>query len=414
MPDTTPATATVTTMIPPDEARARILARLDALPAETVPLAQAAGRVVAASVAARLTQPPADVSAMDGYALRAADAVPGARLRVIGSAPAGQIFPGALGAGEALRLFTGSVVPAGADAVLLQEDALREGDIVSPTGPVRAHQHIRPRGQDFTEGQEILAAGTQLGPRQIGLAAAGNHAFLPVHRRARIAILTTGDEIVLPGETLPPGGIVSSNAFLLAAMVAEAGGEPVLLPRAPDQLDAITAAIAAARGFDLLVTTGGASVGDHDLIRPALARLGFAQDVAKVAMRPGKPMLAGALGPLYVLGLPGNPVSAAVCATLFLLPALARLHGVRDAAPRRVPALAGTSLRANDGRADHIRAVLSRNAAGQLVATPFPRQDSGLLSLLAQADCLILRAPLAPAEPCGATVPVIPLRPIAV
>jgi molybdopterin molybdotransferase len=396
-------------MITVEDARERILGRLRPLPAEIVPLAEAWDRVLAAPVAARLTQPPADVSAMDGYALRAADAVAGAVLRVIGEAPAGHPFAGEIQPGQAVRLFTGSVVPPGADTVLLQEDASREGDTVRVNEAAAHGRHIRRMGQDFATGDIVIGAGARLTARQIGLAAAANHAWLGVHRQPRVAILATGDEISLPGDPVSPGGIVSSNSHMLAAMVRAAGGLPAVLPVAPDAPDALADALAGGLGADLLVTTGGASVGDHDLVQAALAAHGFELDFWQVRMRPGKPMISGQAKGTPVLGLPGNPVSAAVCAVLFMLPALARLQGLPDMAPPTEIALTGAALRANDHRADHLRATLSRDAAGHLVATPFERQDSGMLTVLSRADCLIVRAPHAEAAGPGAAVQVIRL-----
>ena len=392
-----------------EDARALILARLAPVGAETVPLAEAAGRVLAADVAARLTQPPADVSAMDGYALRAADAADGARLRVVGRAPAGRPFDGTLKWGEAVRLFTGSLIPAGADSVLMQEDAEAEAEAVVVRAAPRLGQHIRRAGQDFAAGDILLHAGRTLGARDIALAAAGNHPWLTVHRRPRVAILSTGDELCLPGEPLPAGGIVSSNAHGLAALLRAAGAAVSVLPIAADTQAAISDAAATARGMDLLVTSGGASVGDHDLVHAGLGALGFELDFWRIAMRPGKPMMFGGLGALPVLGLPGNPVSTFVCAILFLLPAVARLCGLPAAAPATEVAVLGAALRANDQRADHLRATLSRDAAGRWVATPFERQDSAMLTTLAAADALVLRAPHAAAAAAGSVVEVIRL-----
>lgn len=393
-------------MLSVEDARARILALVRPTGPETVPLAEAWGRVTAAHLAARLDQPPADVSAMDGYALRAADE--GART-VIGDAPAGHPFASAVGAGQAVRLFTGSVVPSGADAVLIQEDASRDGDLVTPTAPPRPGAHIRRRGQDFTTGDLLIPAGTRLGARRIGLAAAANHAWITVHRRPVVAILATGDEIALPGDPLPPGGIVSSNAHALAALVRAAGGIPLVLPIAPDHGDAIAAAAASIAGADMLVTTGGASVGEHDLVQAGLGQQGFELDFWKIAMRPGKPLIAGRLGSTAVLGLPGNPVSALVCAVLYLVPALERLGGLPGDAPRTAPATLGAPLPANDRRADHIRARLDPQSGAVPRATPHPRQDSSMLRVLAESGALILRAPNAPALPEGAMVDIIPL-----
>jgi molybdopterin molybdotransferase len=392
-----------------EEARARILAPLRATGAETVSLAQAWDRVLARPVMARLTQPPADVSAMDGYALRAGDGAAGRVLEVIGSAPAGHPFAGRLGTGQAVRLFTGSVVPEGGDCVVLQEDVARDGGRITLSDAARAGAHIRPRGQDFAEGDRVLHAGTKLGARQIGLAAAANHAWLSVHRRPVVAILATGDEIVLPGEAVPAGGIVSSNSHMLAALVRAAGGDPVILPVARDTPEHVAEAVRGAPRADLLVTTGGVSVGDHDAVQEGLGLAGFALDFWKIAMRPGKPMISGALGGLPVLGLPGNPVSAFVCAVLFLQPAIDFLAGLPGAAPRIAAAVAGAWMRENDHRADHLRGTLAADATGRLIATPFARQDSAMLRVLAGADCLILRAPHAPALAAGGAVEIIPL-----
>ncbi len=399
----------MTSLLSVSEARARILANLTPTGAETIALAEGFGRVLATDVHARLTQPPADVSAMDGYALRAADAAVGARLRVVGAAPAGRPFDGTLKWGEAVRLFTGSVIPAGADCVLLQEDAQADAETVASCEAPRAGQHIRRQGQDFAAGDLLLAAGRRLGARDVGLAAAGNHPWLTVHRRPRVAILATGDELSLPGEAIEAGGIVSSNAHCLAALVRGAGAEPIILPVARDTAADIAAAAAGARGADILVTTGGASVGDHDLVQAGLGAVGFRLDFWKIAMRPGKPMIFGDLGGLPVLGLPGNPVSAFVCSMLFLLPALARLCGLAECGPFEAAAVLGAPVRANDHRADHLRATLAPGADGGWVATPFERQDSALLRALAGADALVLRAPHAPALAAGDAVRIIKL-----
>ncbi len=393
-------------MLSVDEARARIVGPLRPTAAEIVALPDAWGRVTAAPVSARLNQPPADVSAMDGYALRAGDAGP---RRVVGAAPAGHPFPGRVGANETVRLFTGSFVPEGADSILIQEDAGRDGDmIVAREAPV-AGRHIRRRGQDFAAGDVLLPAGMRINARAVGLAAAGNHAWLAVHRRPIVAILATGDEVALPGEPIPPGGIVSSNAHALAALVRARGGLPLILPIAPDRPEAIAAAAASVAGADLLVTTGGASVGEHDLVQAGLGRQGFELDFWQIAMRPGKPLIFGRLGTTAVLGLPGNPVSALVCAILFLVPALDRLLGLPGDPPTRSPAKLGAAVAANDHRADHLRATISGNSEGHAVATPFSRQDSSMLRLLNSAQALILRDPNAPALSAGATVSVIRL-----
>ncbi len=393
-------------MISVEAAREQILAKLRPVGVETVPLAAGGGRVLAAALTARLTQPPADISAMDGFALRAADAAKGATLRVIGAAPAGHPFAGAIGAGEAVRLFTGSVVPVGADSVLLQEDASWAGDRLTVNEACTQGRHIRPAGQDFRAGDVLIPAGRPLSTRDIGLAAAGNHPWLAVHRRPRIAILATGDEVALPGEPIPPGGIINSNAHALAAFVTAAGGEPLVLSIATDDLAAIAAGADAARGADLLLTTGGASVGDHDLVQAGLAASGLTLDFWKIAMRPGKPLMFGWMGQMPVLGLPGNPVSAFVCALLFLGPAIARLAGRAATAPALHPAVLGAAMKPNEQREDYVRATLQRQD-GMLLATPFATQDSGMLRTLAEADALIRRPPHQPALPQGAAVEVI-------
>ena len=395
-------------MISVEAARTRILDALKPVGAETVALANAHGRVLATAVQARLTQPPADVSAMDGFSLRAADGLKGAVLKVIGTAPAGHPFAGEIGPGEAVRVFTGSIMPDGGDTVLLQEDAVAVGEAVTVNEACVAGKHIRRAGQDFSVGDVLIPAGKRLAARDIGLAAAGNHPWLTVHRRPRIAILATGDEISLPGEAIEAGGIISSNAHALAAFVVAAGGQPIVLPIAKDDRDAIAAGADAARGADLLVTTGGASVGDHDLVQAGLESRGLKLDFWKIAMRPGKPLMFGSLGTLPMLGLPGNPVSAFVCALLFLRPAIERLGGLAGEAPPTELARLGVALKANDQRADYVRAKLVRDEQGWVV-TPFPVQDSGMLRTLALADALIKREPHEPAVAAGQNVPIIRL-----
>ncbi len=397
-------------MISIEEARGRIVAALSPVGPEVVSLAAAWGRVLAAPVAARMDKPGHDVSAMDGYALRAADcATLPARLRVIGAAPAGHPFGGTIGPGEAVRVFTGSVIPAGADAVVIQEDTDEGAETVEIRWSPRPRAHVRPRAGDFAAGDVLLSPPRRLTARDVGIAASAGHAWLTVRRRPRVAILSTGDEISLPGDPVPPGGLVSSNAFVLDAIVRAAGAEPMTLPIAPDDPAAIAEAVAALRGADLVVTSGGASVGAHDLIRPALGPIGLALDFWKIAMRPGKPFMFGRIGEAALVGLPGNPVSATVCAILFLVPAIERLLGLPGAAPATMRARAGATLPANDHRADHLRASLSRDAEGTLVAMPAPRQDSSQMAILAASDALILRAPGAGEVALGEWVDVIPL-----
>ncbi|MGE4482301.1 molybdopterin molybdotransferase MoeA [Acidocella sp.] len=395
-------------MISVEEARARILAALKPVPVEMVGLAQAHGRVLAKPVVARFTVPPANLSAMDGYAVRADDTRAGARLRVTGQAAAGHPFAGGVGGGEAVRIFTGSVLPAGADAVLIQENTLVEGEDILVNEPVGAGRHIRRAGQDFVAGDEVLPAGQRLSARDIGVAAAAGHPWLCVHRRPRIAILCTGDEIALPGEPVPEGGIVNANAGLLAAFVSAWGGEALLLPIARDTEDAVALGAAEARGADLLVTTGGASVGAHDLVLAGLKCQGFALDFWKIAMRPGKPLIFGAIDGLPVLGLPGNPVSAYVCAVLFLAGAMDLLGGVPTAGPVLEQARLGVPMKANDRREDYVRAHLVYDGAGW-VATPLRVQDSGMLLALAGAQALIRRPAHAPAAEAGENVEILRL-----
>ena len=396
------------------EALARITAAFAPLPAETVGLTEALGRVLAEDVAARVTQPPTDVSAMDGYAVRAADVAQAsadapARLEVIGRAPAGGAFEGAVGPGQAVRIFTGAPVPTGADAIVIQEDTERDGDIVVVKESAAAGEYVRPAGLDFRAGAVGLTAGRLLSARDVGLAAAMDRPWLQVHRRPRVALLATGDEVVLPGDPRGPNQIVSSNGFSLAAFVQACGGQPIHLGIAPDDSAALKTLVEGARGADLLVTTGGVSVGEHDLIREALGEQGLEMDFWRIAMRPGKPLLFGRIGATPILGLPGNPVSSLVCATLFLRPAIAVMLGRETEAIAPETAILGTPLGANDRRQDYLRARLETDAQGRRRALPFARQDSAMLATLAQADCLVVRAPHAPAAEAGEVVEIVPL-----
>ncbi|HEV2678511.1 MAG TPA: gephyrin-like molybdotransferase Glp [Aliidongia sp.] len=400
-------------MISVDEALARIRDGLTPLGAEQVALSDAHGRVLAEDLAARRTQPPFAVSAMDGYAVRAADvATLPTRLKLVGYIQAGGRHEGTVGPGETVRIFTGARLPDGADSVVIQEDTeagdgmVLVRDRVGEFGPGR---HVRQAGIDFVEGQVGLTAGRRLTARDVGLAAAMNRPWLMVHRRPRVAILPTGDEVALPGDPIGPNQIVSSNGAALGALVAAAGGLPIHLGIARDDGDTLKTMARGAEGADLLVTIGGASVGEHDLVRKALGEIGLAVDFWKIAMRPGKPLMFGRLGTTAVLGLPGNPVSALVCGMLFLRPALDRLQGLPGTGPVAEPARAGVELKANDGRQDYLRARLSRDPDGALIATPFARQDSSMMSALAGADCLILRPPSAAAVPTGGAVKVIRL-----
>jgi molybdopterin molybdotransferase len=387
-------------LLPVDEALARVLAGAEPLPEEWIAVGDCDGRVLTRDLVAGRSQPPEDVSSMDGYAVRAAD-LP-ARLAVIGESAAGRGFAGTVAAGQAVRIFTGAAVPAGADAVVMQEDAAREGDHVVIAGAARPAQFIRRRGLDFTEGLTGLAAGTLMNPRRLALAAAMNHATVPVHSRPRVAILSTGDELVEPGTAPGPGQIVSSNALAIAAIVRRSGGEPTLLGISPDRLDATLERVRLARqtGHHVLVTSGGASVGEYDLMRDVIAAEGAEPGFWKIAMRPGKPLMMADLGPMRLLGLPGNPVASFVCSMLFLRPLLLRLAGRVDSAHVPEEAFLGADVPANDLRADHLRASLAQRD-GRLVATPFPVQDSSMIRVLAEAEALILRAPYAPAAAAG-------------
>ena len=395
-------------MIPVDEARARILAELRAVGIEEVSLLEAQGRVLAEDIRARLTQPPWPVSAMDGYAVRAADAatVP-VTLRVTGAAPAGSAFTGTVGAGEAVRIFTGAPVPEGADAIVIQEDTDAADGKVTVKEAAQAGRHIRVAGLDFKAGDVGIVAGRRLTARDVGLAAAMNVPWLRVRRRPRIALLATGDEIARPGDPVGQNQIVSSNTYALAAVVRALGAEPVLLGIARDTVEDTLAKVEGARGADLLVTTGGASVGDHDLVQKALATRGLAVDFWKIAMRPGKPLMWGRLGELPVLGLPGNPVSSLVCALVFLKPAIETLSGLDPEAAALLDARLGRDLAANDHRQDYLRARLARGSDGVPVATPFAKQDSSMLSPLAQSDGLIVRPARDPARRAGEIVRVL-------
>ena len=396
-------------MISVEQALNRILAGLGGpMPAEEVPLTHALGRILASDVTAALTQPPMAVSAMDGYAVRSADvaSVP-AKLTVIGVAPAGRPFDGAVGPGQAVRIFTGAAVPEGADAILIQEDAEASGDTVILREAATPGRFVRPAGLDFQAGSVGLQAGKRLTARDIGLAAAMNRPWLKLRRRPRVAILSTGDELVNPGEAPGPGQIVSSNAFALAAFVEAEGGEALMLGIARDDPADLARAIAAAEGADLLLTSGGASVGDHDLIAGALEEAGMMLDFWKIAMRPGKPLLFGTLGAVPVLGFPGNPVSSGVCAIVFLRMALQRMLSLPARLPqRRLPLANG--LAANDQRQDYVRGFYVELDGERRICTA-SRQDSSMLATFATADALVVRAALDPAREPGDMVTLIDL-----
>jgi molybdopterin molybdotransferase len=395
-------------MISVEEARARLLAPLQPLPPEQISLAEGVGRVLAEDLAARRTQPPFAVSAMDGYAVRAEDVaqVP-VTLRIITEIPAGAGYDGTLGKGEAARIFTGAPLPQGADAIVIQEDTARRDDKVEVREGASKGRYVRRAGLDFAEGEVLLNAGTRLSPRHIGLAAAMNRPWLFVHRRPRVGILSTGDEIVMPGDPIGQHQIVSSNALALAAFMTACGAVPVLVGNAPDDPDALRHIAAAAQGTDLFVTTGGVSVGEHDLVRDVLSEEGLSIDFWQIAMRPGKPLMVGRYRGVPMVGLPGNPVSTLVCSLLFLKPALDRLSGLPDDNEPQQTARLGIALKQNDRRQDYLRARLVRAADGVIEAVPFEVQDSSMMRPLAASDCLVMRPPHAPALPAGAEVPIV-------
>jgi molybdopterin molybdotransferase len=390
-------------LMPLADAIKAVLDGAQGLPEEHVALDDAAGRVLARDVAARRTQPPDDMSAMDGYAVRATDATPGARLRVIGEGAAGKPFGQTLQAGEAVRIFTGGVIPAGADAVVIQEDTTRDGDRVVVNEAAATGKNIRRAGIDFREGETLLKRAHRLRDRDLALAAAMNHATLAVHRRPRVALLATGDELVMPGSVPGPGQIVYSNGYMLRALARHEGARTHDLGIARDTMEDTREKVRRAidSGVDILVTTGGASVGDHDLVQEALVAEGVEMSFWKIAMRPGKPMMHGRRGALRVLGLPGNPVSSYVCAILFLAPLIRALSGRTDIARPFETATLGRDVPENDQREDYLRAALSRDADGALIATPVRQQDSSMLANLSRADALIVRPPFAPAAKAG-------------
>jgi len=391
------------------EALARVLEHAAPLQAEEVPLSDAAGLVLAYPLKARRTQPPADVSAMDGYAVRAADVASApARLKIIGEIAAGQPFAQRVGPGEAARIFTGGVVPAGADTIVIQEHTKREGDHVAVAKPSPRRRHIRVRGLDFTTGDALLAAGHRLTARDLALAAAMNHPLVPVHRRPKIALFATGDELVPPGTEPAPGQIVSSNNYAIGALARAEGADVADLGIVADRLDDTIAAVRRARegGPDVLVTSGGASVGDYDLVQKAFTAEGMTLSFWRLALRPGRPLMYGRLGATHVLGVPGNPVSAFVCGFLFLVPLIRRLAGRSDLTRPAESALLGCDLPENDERADYLRATLAGSPQGP-VATPFPIQDSSMMAPLAKADCLVIREPFEPATKAGSRCAIV-------
>ncbi len=400
-------------LISVEEALARVLASAKSpLPAESAPVEDALGRALAEDIHALRTQPPFANSAMDGYALIAADTAAGsARLKIIGESAAGRAFEGVVKRGEAVRIFTGAPMPQGADTVLIQENATRDGDMLTAKAAEAPRRNVRMAGVDFSDGEPLLTAGRRLSPRDLALAAAANHATLSVRRRPRVAILATGDELVRPGAARGPAQIVASNNYAVAGIVAALGGEAIDLGIASDDMKALAESFtrAAASKADILVTLGGASVGDYDLVQKALVDAGLELGFWRIAMRPGKPLMHGRLGAMIVLGLPGNPVSSVVCATLFLRPlVLALLGDPGAAADLSEGAILGADVGENDVRQDYLRGTLTQ-ADGAWRATPVASQDSSLVKLLAQSQCLIVRKPNAPAAKRGEACRIIRL-----
>lgn len=390
-------------MISVAQALDHLFSLVDPLPVETVPLLSAAGRVLAEPVTATRDQPPFPASAMDGYAVTSRSVGAGKRFTVIGESAAGRRFDGAIGAGEAVRIFTGAPLPKGADHVVIQEDVTRVGDQITLNAGLDSAPYVRPAGTDFTIGQQITAP-RLLSPSDIALLASMNIAQVPVHRRADVALISTGDELVMPGETPGPDQIIASNTLGLHALLTSLGATPRLLPIARDNRDSLSHILSLASEADLIVTIGGASEGDHDLVGAVAAEMGLDQKFYKVAMRPGKPLMAGRLGTSAMVGLPGNPVSAMVCGHVFLAPMVRALHGLPKTAAPMIAATLAADLPANGPRAHYMRARLDGTTV-----TAFPRQDSALLSVLSSANALLLRPPHDPSLPAGTDVSVLPL-----
>jgi len=400
-----------TPLLAVDEALRRLLADADPVGAETVALADGADRVLAEPLKALRTQPPFPASAMDGYAVRSSDLKVGNRLAVIGEAPAGAPFADGIGEGQAVRIFTGAPVPDGADTILIQENARRiDANTVEVIETVDAGRHIRKAGLDFRQGEILLERHRVLDAAALSLAASANHTTLPVVRRPLVAIIATGDELLPPGSVPGPGQIISSNAYGVSAIARATGADAVDLGIVRDRKDEMSVRIGEAleAGADIVVTLGGASVGDHDLVHAVLTAKGMQLDFWKIAMRPGKPLMFGRLGATRVIGLPGNPVASLVCSNLFLKPLIARLAGRPHTADIR-PAELAVAMDANDVRQDYVRAAISHGPGG-LVAKPFGIQDSSMLKILADSNGLIIRPPFAPAATAGTPVQVLMLR----
>ena len=390
-------------MITVSEALDALFALAAPLEAETVPLADAAGRVLLEPVVATRNQPPFPASAMDGYALKGIEADPEAMFKVIGEARAGERFDGHVGPGQAVRIFTGAPVPEGADRVIIQEDVTRAGDLITLGRALDAGPYVRPAGTDFGIGDRVEAP-RRLGPRDLSLIASMNAGTVTVARRPEVALIATGDELVMPGEDPGPDQIIASNAFGLKAMFEAAGAIVRLLPIARDTTESLKTVFELAEGADLVVTIGGASVGDHDLVAPVAAGLGMEQSFYKVAMRPGKPLMAGRLGTAAMVGLPGNPVSSMVCGQIFIIPMIRAMLGLGAAPAPRATAVLAQDLPTNGPREHYMRAVLDGDGI-----RPLPRQDSSLLSILHRANALLVRPVGDRERSAGETVDYLPL-----
>jgi molybdopterin molybdotransferase len=396
-------------LLPVETALARILDGVKPMPSEIVPLKQAYGRVTAKPVSAKRDQPPFDASAMDGYAVRSGDlrTVP-VDLKLVGTSAAGHAFRGKVKHQEAVRILTGAPLPAGADAIVIQENTELNEKSVRILQPAVPGKNIRRRGLDFTKNTVLLPANIKLNSRDIGLAAAGGNGSLAVRHKPRVVLLTTGDELVLPGEKPRADQIVSSNSFALEAMLCAAGAQVTNLGIVKDSLKSTESAIRKGLAADLLVTTGGASVGDHDFVQQALKNCGVKIDFWKIALRPGKPLMFGTKARCRIIGLPGNPVSALVCTRIFIAPLIDSMLGLAPQ-PAQYLARLATPMPTNDNRKDYVRATLSINDDGTREVTPFSIQDSSMQRTLRESDCLVIREPFAPEAKAGDNVQIIPL-----
>lgn len=391
-------------MISVAEALEKVLSLGTRLSSEEVPIRAAAGRVLARDLRAKRTQPPFSASAMDGYAVQDGDWATGSTLRVIGEAAAGHAFDGAVRPGQAVRIFTGAPLPEGADRVVIQEDVTRTDDLITLGGNLDTGRHIRPAGGDFHEG-DLFAAPRKLGPADIALLASMNHAVIPVVRKPVVAIMATGDELVAPGEAPNPDQIIASNSYGIAAQLEAAGAETRLLPIARDTRAALRDVFAMTKGADLIVTIGGASVGDHDLVAEVAADLNMNQSFYKIAMRPGKPLMAGNMDGTPMIGLPGNPVSSMVCSTLFIVPLLTKMLGLPGGAPKPSQATLANDLTPNGPREHYMRAQLAPDGTVRV----HEAQDSALMSVLAASNALVVRPIRDPARAKGERVSIITL-----